>query len=112
MDEKIPEQKPFGRVVPIVQPEKTLRKLAASIKIDREVEYSGNTWDDWEYVTFIDMVLSKMERAWRHARGGSPTVDVAESLRDGYNYLLELKSRLLKERSLKYTSQEISQRTL
>ncbi len=77
----------------------TLSELAAINKKEREAEHSGNTWNDWDDITFIDMVLSKMERAWRKVRrhDNEDTFPAAESLRDGYNYLLELKRRL-KER--------------
>jgi hypothetical protein len=72
-----------------------LKEMAAAVKIEREKEYNGlNTWSDWDNRTFVDMVLSKMERAYQslHQPGGSKKVE--ECLRDGYNYLLELKRRL------------------
>lgn len=72
-----------------------LRDLAAAVKKEREKEYNGlNTWSDWDNRTFVDMVLSKLERAFQVGRQINPNTKVEECLRDGYNYLLELKRRL------------------
>lgn len=82
----------------------SIRELAADVKIERETQYHGNTWCDWDNITFVDMALSKIERAWKCGTQVDPDngilsnlMGLSESLKDGYNYLLELKRRL-KER--------------
>ena len=77
-------------------PRDMLRVKAFLIKEEREKQYNGlNTWDDWSDITFVDMVLSKLERAYQSLmKEGLPYCDAVESLRDAYNYLLELKVRL------------------